>query len=375
MSSSLASSEAVMSQPPPRPRTSPLVIDTDIHERGALADLLPYLDEKWHKHIQQYHWQPETRNPYAVPSAAGLNRADSNLPDGRPGGSDLGLLRQHVFDDAGVTHGILVGRLNASGLEPGWTEFKTGLMSAYNDWQIDKWLNPESRLSGSIHVNVHDPAGAAREIERLGRHPRMAQVMIYIGSRALGDPAFHPIYDAAAASGIPVGFHQSGNTPTTYGYHRYYIEWKTLVTQAFQSTLVSLIFNGVYDKFPTLKTIFVEGAFTWLPHIMSRADQHLRQLHAEVPWVQRLPSDIIRDQVKFSTQPMEEMTAAEFLRYLEQMKSDELLCYSSDYPHWDFDSPTEALPAGLPDDILNKVLFDNAKSFYGSRLPDSITES
>lgn len=83
-----------------------------------------------------------------------------------------------------------------------------------------------------------------------------------------------------------------------------------------------------------------------------------------------MPSDIIRDQVKLSTQPMEEMTAAELLRYIDQMKSDDLLCYSSDYPHWDFDSPMEALPGGLPQDILNKILFDNARSFYGDRLPD-----
>ena len=37
------------------------------------------------------------------------------------------------------------------------------------------------------------------------------------------------------------------------------------------------------------------------------------------------------------------------------MGSDELICFSSDYPHWDFDSPLEALPPRLPEDLTRKI--------------------
>ncbi|HEU5448986.1 MAG TPA: amidohydrolase family protein, partial [Acidimicrobiia bacterium] len=167
---------------------------------------------------------------------------------------------------------------------------------------------------------------------------------------------------------LPVGMHHSENSPTALGFHRYYIEWHTLVPQIFMSELVSLMFNGVFDKFPTLKVIMIEGGFTWVPHLMSRADQQFKQLRSEVPWVKRMPSQIIRDQVRFCTQPTEEMTLQKFMQILEWVESDELFLFSTDYPHWDFDSPYEALPLGIPVELKRKIFAENAASVY-TRLP------
>jgi predicted TIM-barrel fold metal-dependent hydrolase len=50
------------------------------------------------------------------------------------------------------------------------------------------------------------------------------------------------------------------------------------------------------------------------------------------------------------------------------MESDELVCFSTDYPHWDFDSPLEALPPDLDDSLKTKIFFDNAAAIY-QRLP------
>jgi predicted TIM-barrel fold metal-dependent hydrolase len=61
------------------------------------------------------------------------------------------------------------------------------------------------------------------------------------------------------------------------------------------------------------------------------------------------------------------MTPRQFLGLVEQMESDELILFSSDYPHWDFDSPERALPPGLPEDLTRKILAGNARATY--RLP------
>ena len=82
-------------------------------------------------------------------------------------------------------------------------------MSAYNDWQIANWVERDDRLYGSIHVNPWDPDGAVREIERLAEHPRIVQVMLYIGDQAYGHPRYHPIFAAAARHGLVVGIHHS----------------------------------------------------------------------------------------------------------------------------------------------------------------------
>jgi predicted TIM-barrel fold metal-dependent hydrolase len=42
-----------------------------------------------------------------------------------------------------------------------------------------------------------------------------------------------------------------------------------------------------------------------------------------------------------------------------------MLLFSTDYPHFDFDSPARSLPGGLPVDLKQKILFDNAASVYG----------
>ena len=47
------------------------------------------------------------------------------------------------------------------------------------------------------------------------------------------------------------------------------------------------------------------------------------------------------------------------------MEADKILLFSSDYPHWDSDSPYQSVPARLPDDIRRKILGENASALYG----------
>lgn len=171
----------------------PNIIDVDIHERADTKDLLPHLDSKFRHYIEQAGWVPDRALPFAQLTVGGLDRADAKTPDGRPGGSDLGLMREQLLDEYDHEYGILTGWLNAGALHPGWSEFKTALMSAYNDWQVENWLDKEDRLVGSININPYDPQGAVREIERLASHPKMVQVMMYIGpSRPTASPSTTP---------------------------------------------------------------------------------------------------------------------------------------------------------------------------------------
>lgn len=250
------------------PRRGPRFIDTDVHERAELDVLVPYLEPMWRKYITDYGWVPDRFLPYSQPTAGGLDRADAKLPDGGHAGSDFGLLKRQLLDEYNVEYAILTGWLNASAFQEGWSEFKTALMSAYNDWQVETWLDKDERLYGSVHVNAWDAEGAVREIDRMAAHPRMAQVMLYVCDQAFGEPRYHPIFEAAQRHGMVVGIHHSENSPTALGFHRYFAEWHTLVPQVFMSEAVSLIFNGVFDKYPDLKVMLIEGGFSYVPHLM-----------------------------------------------------------------------------------------------------------
>lgn len=344
------------------------LIDVDVHERTEMSALVPYLEPLWRKYITEMGWIPDRVLPFTQFTAGGLDRADSKLPDGRPGGSDLALMRSQLLDTDQHDYAVLTGWLDSSGMHPGWPEFKTALMTAYNRMEREQWLGQEQRLLGSIHVNANDPEGAVKEIERLAKDPRFVSVIIYIYNQTYGEPRYHPIYEAAARHGLTVGFHHTENTPTALGFHRYFIEWHTLVPQAFMSELVSLVFNGVFDKYPDLRVVMIEGGISYVPHILWRMDQQYKELRAEVPWVKRLPSEIVHEHVRFATQPVEEFTSSQILDLIGQVGSDDLFIYSTDYPHWDYDSPREAFPRDLPQELHDKIYWKNALKTY-PRIP------
>ena len=79
---------------------------------------------------------------------------------------------------------------------------------------------------------------------------------------------------------------------------------------------------------------------------MWRFDKEWRNLRLLVPWVKRAPSDYIREHVRLTIQPLDAPPTprAAAARSIEQLGSDEMLLYASDYPHQHAADP-EALPA------------------------------
>jgi uncharacterized protein len=129
--------------------------------------------------------------------------------DGYPG-SDPDTVAGHLFTDGGVDFAILnpLARGNIADYL-----LNSRICAAVNDWLLDRWLEPDStgRFLGTIRVNPEDVKGAVVEIERLAGHPKMVQVGIPLQSREpYGKPMFEPIWETAAAHGLPVAVHING---------------------------------------------------------------------------------------------------------------------------------------------------------------------
>ena len=84
-----------------------------------------------------------------------------------------------------------------------------------------------------------------------------------------------------------------------------------------------------------------------------------------MPWVKRAPSEYIREHVRVAIQPLDPPpTTRQLIEVVDQLGSDDMLLYSSDYPHQHaFDPETELLPH-LPEGLRRKILGENARSFY-----------
>ncbi|WP_241827911.1 amidohydrolase family protein [Actinopolymorpha singaporensis] len=285
-----------------------------------------------------------------------------------PGPSvDLHLLRDRLLDRWQARYAVLNCGLEISSLHN--EDWALAMARAVNDWLATEWLAHDTRLRGSIVVPPQSPGSAAEEIDRLGRHPGFVQVLLPVRAETpLGKRRYWPIYEAAERNRLAVGIFAggtSGNPTTPVGWPSYYLEDYVSYAQAFQAQVVSLVSEGVFTKYPRLRVVLTEGGFTWLPGLMWRFDKNWKGLRREVPWVDRPPSQIIRDHVRLTTQPLDEPDDPKHLvETIEQLGSDELLMFATNYPHWQFDSDEGVLPSGLPREVEHRILAGNAHDTY-----------
>jgi predicted TIM-barrel fold metal-dependent hydrolase len=69
------------------------------------------------------------------------------------------------------------------------------------------------------------------------------------------------------------------------------------MAQSFQAQLISLVCEGVFEHFPTLKFVLIEGGFAWLSARKWRLDRSWRRLREEAPHVRVRSYDVtIEDQ-------------------------------------------------------------------------------
>jgi predicted TIM-barrel fold metal-dependent hydrolase len=345
------------------------LIDCDAHHNWrGVKDVLPYLPRYWADYVVESQFRALPNSPYPK-GVNGGERVDARPGEGQMAGSDVALFRRQLLDQWNVDIAILTGQFyNVAFLAN--AGFATALSSALNDWMIDVWLSADDRFRGSLTVPMQEPLAAAKEIDRLGARPDIVQILISVGARMpYGQSFYDPIWEACERNGLAVGIHFGGigimHAPTSAGWPSYYLEWHTGMSQAFQAQTISLVSEGTFQKFPGLKFALLEGGFGWVPHVMWRLDKNWKGMRSEVPWLDRKPSEIILEHFRFASQPIEEPDDDKhLLQIFEMMQAERTLIFSTDYPHWDFDSPQQAFPR-LPAELKRRIFADNARELYG----------
>jgi len=342
-------------------------IDCDIHPAVPnTRALLPHLEPYWREHVLRRGLERENLELSAYPVTAPINgRPDWQLPSGPPG-STLAALQAHVLDRMQPRFAICNVLHGAQAMFS--EDLSAGLCRGINNWLAAEWLDRDPRLRASIVVPVHSADLAAEEIERMAPDRRFVQVlMLAMAELPLGRRQTWPIYRAAEKHGLPIGIH-AGSTfrhpPSAIGWPSYYLEDYVSQAQGFAAALNSLVTEGVFVKFPALKVVLIESGVTWLPASLWRLDKTWRGVRSEVPWLETLPTEVVREHVRLTLQPFDAPpTEPQLLAILEQLGSDGMLLFSTDYPHWHFDGD-DALPAGLPADLARRICIDNPLETY-----------
>jgi predicted TIM-barrel fold metal-dependent hydrolase len=348
-------------------------IDCDLHPTvPAMSALMPYLDELWRETVVRRGL--DELNTIAYPTNSPLTaRADWRDARGKPA-TTAERLGAEALDPFGTDIAICNCLY---GVQATFSEDLGAAMArAVNDWMAREWLDRDKRLRASIVVPQQNAELAAAEIERCAADRRFIQVLLLVSAELpLGRRQNWPIYAAAERHGLPVGIHAGStyrhpNTPV--GWASYYSEEYINQAGAFQTQLTSLMAEGVFAKFPDLTVVLMESGVTWLPGYVWRLTKFWKGLRSEVPWVSDPPATLVRDRVRLTLQPFDgPPQTATITRFMEHMGSDELLLFSTDYPHWQFEG-TAAIPEGLDPGLAQKIMVGNPLRTYG-RLRETVT--
>jgi predicted TIM-barrel fold metal-dependent hydrolase len=282
-------------------------------------------------------------------------------------------VREQLLDSLDVEYAVLTGEdiLTISSLPN--PQLAAAVATAYNRYLIDEWLSHDSRLKGSLVVATQDVERAAEEVRTFGDHPDVVQVLLpCAASPDYGHSHYHPIYEAAVEVGLPVGVHVGVEElgmkppPPATSYPGYYIEWHHLLVQCAISHLISLVLNGVFEKYPELRIVVIEAGVTWLPVLLWHLDVDWEVLRTDVPRVKRPPGEIVREHVRLTTQPLDELDSREKLRRTLELIGglEDMLMFATDYPHWDYNRP-DLVSQRLPTSWREKVMSENARALYG----------
>jgi uncharacterized protein len=314
---------------------------------------------------------PEPRN-FGWNACAGLP------PEKMTGWSRFAEMRKGGWDPAerikeqdrdGVTGEVMYptpSPIDAIGIHPD-PEYHLAMVRAYNDFVAEYCNYAPERFCGLAFLPHQNGAKAAvQEMDRaLANNPGVRGVFArcYPNGTLTMKPEDDYLWAALAERNLCLNIHVSLglNVPRPHkaklpGYGRFFDA---------PNRCIEFIFNGVFDRFPSLQVAFAEVDFGWVPYVKEQIDNNYQRLEAVSRFgLRRMPSEYIDEHFYFGY-----MTNSFGLNNLEYVNSDRIL-WSTDYPHISADYPyswrvIQASMAGVPAPVKADILHGNAERLYG----------
>jgi predicted TIM-barrel fold metal-dependent hydrolase len=248
-------------------------------------------------------------------------------------------------------------------------DIETALAWAYNRWLCERILSQDKRLRSMLYLPFHNGGECLKMVEAFGDKPGVIGFMVTSTHyKAVHDNAYVKAYSAIQERGLPLAFHSASGTGSEeglrllnrfMGVHALGFTWHNMLH------MTNWITNGMPERFPRLKVLWIESGLAWVPFLMQRLDNEWMMRNGDAPLLKRPPSDYMREMF-YSTQPMEMVNNREALELtFKMMNAETQLCYASDYPHWDMDLPSVIydLPF-LSEEAKRNILGGNAARLF-----------
>ncbi len=239
---------------------------------------------------------------------------------------------------------------------------------AYNDWMVEEWCGEsDGHLVPLCLIPLWDVEAAAAEVrrnaERGARAVCFSEIPPHLGLPSIHTDHWDPFFAACQETRTTVCMHigSSSKMPATSSDAPVAVA----ATLSFNNAMASLsdfLFSGVLVRFPELKLAYSEGQIGWLPYVIERADDVWREHRAWGGVADKIPEPP-------STYYYRQVFGCFFrdrhgLESLDRIGVDNVT-FETDYPHTDSTWPdtkkvAEDMMAGLPDDVVYKIVRGNA---------------
>ena len=204
--------------------------------------------------------------------------------------------------------------------------------------------------------------------------------------------AFDSIWARAQEAGIPIVMHvatpdlvmppqhRNNGLPLEPDFHGGGENFRSVSYMSISSppiqALSTLIFDGVFDRFPALKMGVIELGAAWLPSFMRQLEAAFDAFAPHEKRLQSLglrPSEYIHRQIRVTPFPTEPTG------WIIENTGDEICMFSSDFPHVEggrnplrrFDNEVQ----GFSDAVKDKFFRQNFEDLMGSAMSDLIGSS
>ena len=299
-----------------------------------------------------------------------LNAPLTARPDWRPARARLAAISTYCCKQALDGFGSRIAILNC--LYAVQTLFSedmgAALARAVNDWLAKEWLDRDPRLRAPSSCRSRTPKWRPPRSSAAPPTDVSSRCCCPVSDQPLGRRLHWPIYEAAQRHGLPVAIH-AGSTyrhpVTPVGWPSTFTEDYVAQAQGFQTQLTSLVCEGVLSRFSDLTFVLRRIRLHLAAGLSVAADEILaRAAHGDPmgrPAAGR--SDPARRCVS-RLQPVDAPPDSDdILRVIDHIGSEDLLLFSTDYPHWQFDGD-DPIPAALPAALRQKLLWDNPLATY-----------
>jgi predicted TIM-barrel fold metal-dependent hydrolase len=216
-------------------------------------------------------------------------------------------------------------------------EFAAALCRTLNDARAEFASHAPDRIKMVAKLPMIEPKLAAEELERcVTEHGFVGLVTAtHIREKNLDDPSFDVVWATAQRLGVAVCAHGGGQAPgqqpfaierfsTRLGIHAI-----THPVGAMEAVSTSPS-AGILHRFPELRVGFMEAGVGWLPFWLERLDEHWERMPEQAPRIDRPPSHYFAGRCFLTAEPDDRT-----LPWVVATHGPGVICYASDYYHWD----------------------------------------